>query len=530
MLIKLLSLAVMSSITFSVSPRIGDLVNAIAHDMAVESATLNDPLIRRAYEASSNDPNIYLNNRFAPYYFKNLNYGFGYNEFGSCGYVAAGMLLSFWDTYWDDDVVPEYYEEHASLYVNHALLDVDSPGNVREPNSFYQVDASTYHSNITTYKNTYFHFLLLDIGKTLFNTTAGDYGMTYSQYDTLFSQYIYNYRGYSTNDVEIVKFSSTNSESVRQKAIDYVSRGIPVKLGIDRHAVVAYDYDAQNDKLYCHFGWGANTTHVTIESLGYTSYNNVVAFDFKNTHSHSDNYEYVDAGVINGHCSCEVSIPYQIDGDFMYVDVEPTFSWLQYPCLCEEKWFEASNGYLSFRLLRNNKTDFYSCRLGSSKTITLNANALKAVADYRATGASSFYVEIALFETSSSSNPLYYFYRTCYFANSYTNYNNLFLELKDPRKSGTTWTVTVKNLTCVKVSAEYNNKMCNFNDAKNWTSLSNISTVTINPKSSVNIQVSENWFATSITISWQFGGKRYITYADHLNNASGTLTPYTNRI
>lgn len=59
--------------------------------------------------------------------------------------------------------------------------------------------------------------------------------------------------------------------------------------------------------------------------------------------------------------------------------------------------------------------------------------------------------------------------------------------------------------------------MCNFNDAKNWNGLKDVKTLNISRNQEKTIDISENWFATSIAVSYQRNGKRYITYADKLN-------------
>ncbi|MBQ9900672.1 MAG: hypothetical protein IJM36_06055 [Acholeplasmatales bacterium] len=43
-------------------------------------------------------------------YFHNLYRNIGYNRFNSCGYVATGMLLSYYDTFWDDGFIAEKFD------------------------------------------------------------------------------------------------------------------------------------------------------------------------------------------------------------------------------------------------------------------------------------------------------------------------------------------------------------------------------------------------------------------------------------
>ena len=58
--------------------------------------------------ASNIDDKTYIDNTYASYYFSNLRDNFGNNAFGSCGYVSIGMLLSFYDVYWDDNIIDSF--------------------------------------------------------------------------------------------------------------------------------------------------------------------------------------------------------------------------------------------------------------------------------------------------------------------------------------------------------------------------------------------------------------------------------------
>lgn len=283
-------------------------------------------------QTASTNSGVFQTGYYAPYYFKNLNTNFGYNTFGSCGYIAVGMLLSFWDTYWDDSIVPEKYEEQAKLSSDAIDINVNSPGVKREPTSLRYGTAAKYHENITNYRDEYLHFLLLDMGKSLFNTTAGNYGMSSGKYVRLINNYLTNYRDYSTGDYEIVS-TSTN---VRSKAISYIKQGIPVQLSIGGHAVVAYDYDEDTDNIYCHFGWDKDSTHVTIESMGYTSYANLTAIKFNGKHTHSDNYKYTSGSTVKNHCPCEIGFVKNVSIS-AGISNKPTYK-IYYP-FENERWF-----------------------------------------------------------------------------------------------------------------------------------------------------------------------------------------------
>ncbi len=100
--------------------------------------------------------------------------------------------------------------------------------------------------------------------------------------------------------------------------------------------------------------------------------------------------------------------------------------------------------------------------------------------------------------------------------------NHSYLNVTSIQKNGGTWRVRVENLLNTSVTAYYNSKMCFYDDAKNWTGLTDISRITLSGRSSATITISENAFATSIALSYISNGNRYITYADKLN-ANGSL-------
>ncbi len=58
----------------------------------------------------------------------------------------------------------------------------------------------------------------------------------------------------------------------------------------------------------------------------------------------------------------------------------------------------------------------------------------------------------------------------------------------------------------------------------------NVNSVTINPYSSAYVFISENWFATTIAVSYQYNNCRIISYADNLDATEKTLSQYTSVI
>lgn len=100
-----------------------------------------------------------------------------------------------------------------------------------------------------------------------------------------------------------------------------------------------------------------------------------------------------------------------------------------------------------------------------------------------------------------------------------------FLSLSINSKSSNTWKIKVRNASSVEIKMFYNSKMCFKGDAESWANLNDVKSINISSYSYVIVDITENWFATSITTSYVKGKYRIITYADNLNT-NGTLSTY----
>ena len=95
-------------------------------------------------------------------------------------------------------------------------------------------------------------------------------------------------------------------------------------------------------------------------------------------------------------------------------------------------------------------------------------------------------------------------------------------------KEGSYWNIEIKNESSHVRTVEYNTKMCFESDAKNWSGLNNIESITLEPYESTIVSIKTNFAATSIAASFVDHGKRVITYANKLSTSG--LTSYTNII
>ena len=80
------------------------------------------------FSGLTNDNNLHLTNEFATHYFYNLRENLGENIHDSCGYVGLGMLLGYYDAYWNDSFIDENFEQNANLSTNSFTASVSSSG------------------------------------------------------------------------------------------------------------------------------------------------------------------------------------------------------------------------------------------------------------------------------------------------------------------------------------------------------------------------------------------------------------------
>lgn len=263
------------------------------------------------------DDPIVLTNNFSTHYFKKLTTNFGENIKGSCGYVAMGMLLSYYDTYWSDNIISENFDIIEDIYGGNFYNSFSSPGIKRENYGNNIYSNVEYYNKVVTDSNDHFHSYLIRLGNEEFdlyhNLIPDDPCMLLiNEFETLLEQYLYNVKGYNSNMISIEKCN--NSDNVRNFIIDRVILGIPVVGYISanfltKHYVIFYDYNQLNDELYAHFGWsgGNNFSHIRFSSS--TNYSNIeaaLALDVNIPHVCGNNYRnYED---YERYCSCYFKI------------------------------------------------------------------------------------------------------------------------------------------------------------------------------------------------------------------------------
>ncbi|MBO5715411.1 MAG: hypothetical protein J6S23_03335 [Clostridia bacterium] len=315
-----------------------------------------------------NTDTLYQTQHFATYYFYNLRENMGYNYIGSCSYVAIAMMLSYYDTYWDDTIIDDNYDlnslfektEYVDGILTYSELTLhnfeNSPGireNERLPfdeserlglSDNERLTQEQYYELVKNQSNRdrYFHYYLMgtmiteEFYASRVSQNINPFGLGGEDREDLIEDYL-NASGakltYETVTTDIENYIITN-----------VSRGIPVMIAVDLadqntgHVLVVYDYDASTGKLYANMGWTdgydetdelVTYTHVDLSSINYTRIKNATTFTPTDSHSHAYNYVYWDGST---YCSCY--FPCHLEHEHEYEQIAGDVVNHKYKCGC----------------------------------------------------------------------------------------------------------------------------------------------------------------------------------------------------
>lgn len=282
---------------------------------------------------AQNESNLYLDELYTTQYFSKLTDNFGVNEMGSCGYVALGMLMTYYDTYCKDSFVAEQFEEKASLSNNYFSEVIPSAGAKSEKNLLAGITGNESYADGNDYYNrivvpnasSFLHLNLIQLGNSLnyYDSSAGRGagGLTNTELIQLTDNYLYTDRGFDRNEIKLEVEQQRENETldsanvrISPLVVDKVMQGIPVLIATrvsenssSAHAMIAYDWDGS--RLYVHTGWmseegGETQTHVALTSLPYQQIMLAISLDINMEHNCTDNNVYTNGDIIKSYCPC----------------------------------------------------------------------------------------------------------------------------------------------------------------------------------------------------------------------------------
>jgi hypothetical protein len=239
-------------------------------------------------------------------YFKHLNMFSPENSYGSCGYVSFIQYLSYLDTFYNDDIIPEKYEYNIGNLDTFEQARLISPGVIKQSYPYDPTNKIEYYNFIKENKDTDYQMYLMDIVNRYYTSNINEYECSIGMWDyqiivdniPVLCDSPYNYiavQNFGTS----AKPTDTNVISYFDNYVkEKLDANIPVMLHIANydestgdyngyHSVVAYYYDSKG--IHANFGWGSGSTDVVIGSdyqITEAGYIDISSLEIK----HSDNY------------------------------------------------------------------------------------------------------------------------------------------------------------------------------------------------------------------------------------------------
>jgi len=292
----------------------------------------------------------YHYDNFMQSYFANLTTNIGYNYKGSCGYVALGMLLSYYDTYLNDDIIPEQYDVISSGNANNVVSRRNSPGILRdEIVGAYNYTASQYLIALQNMSSISLHAKLITIANTFgyydLNDDRFSASTTFMSRYNVLNNYLINIANiddlyYNLDYIQYGGPNSIQSNDVRNYIIDKIEDGYPVLISIagirGGHVAVAYDYDSNTDSIYTNMGWFSHYTHVTPESENYSIYKSAMVINWNLSHEHTNNYRIISNGQNQDYCFDSNLIEYRNHAEaiYTYQEIINNYNYHIVSCVC----------------------------------------------------------------------------------------------------------------------------------------------------------------------------------------------------
>lgn len=327
-------------------------------------AMLQFPLLVGSSAETNSFQEDIIENTFSGYYFNNLD-NFAENLTGSCSLIALEMLLTYFDCYWDNNLVLDqhmYYEADLSHTMAEGYATYASPGSkdalstqqIERIVALYSISADKEHGwreyqqyMATTASQSLHAQLFVDANN--LEMFADEYcmaGLYPNEAYQLLQTYLnrryeipndywqvtyYDYHEYAKECRDSGSDPVTPrqySNYLRGMIINSLNAGIPLHVSVAPcvvndtteytlagHAVVAYAYDALADKIYVHDGYhGDDHRFVNLSDIfpdsqdGDTLFTHVITGFVQlaplSSHVHSNDYVFSDYS--SGACACQL--------------------------------------------------------------------------------------------------------------------------------------------------------------------------------------------------------------------------------
>lgn len=243
-------------------------------------------------------------------YFANLLEYSAYNSMGSCGYVSLIQAMSYYDTFFNDDIIPEQYDRSGPSKDTFEEAKAVSPGVKREEFDYYTY--GTYENFCYTNMDDDLQCKLTVIYNEFTQHQFFEESIGGWDYQRVLNKF---YQEFNSNiNVTVVDYQNGTNAFFEQKIKEIIDSGHPAIVHVmknpdtiyeRRHSVVAYEYDENG--IWTNFGLYDELDNHQLLIGGdyrYTDIYGVFYLDYSdNNEVHSNNY------VVNniGWCGCNVA-------------------------------------------------------------------------------------------------------------------------------------------------------------------------------------------------------------------------------
>lgn len=271
-------------------------------------------------------------------HFSNLNVSSGTavppNASNSCSYVAMSMLLSFYDSYWDDDFVVEDLDWDNGLFDSSTETLSSTFSASSERQSWIDWQNTHTDTNFVDYElanqSEFLQPYLISLGRFAgYHSDIENKGYVLSTrkiYNFL-SNYVYDVRGFTEDQITIHMQSAglfdVSQEALNEAIIEQIENGFPViYCGLEvnnvnitspedifdiltGHAMVAYGVDDNGD-IMLHTGWNRNE-YTTVSTTDYQYFNTAIwiEINYENL-PHNCSNNYYDSATNSLVCACNL--------------------------------------------------------------------------------------------------------------------------------------------------------------------------------------------------------------------------------
>ena len=274
----------------------------------------------------------------------------------TCPYVAMSLLLTFYDSYWNDCFVDEDYEWNEGKYISETDTMSDTFAATSEGNDWFEyiVDLDLpentptyprYPAYAMNHVNDYLEPYLISIGRLLGYHKANDekLGLDDDETVAVLEYYLFNVQQFTRNDIE-VHYLHEDDGDIEDVMRTQINNGFPViyigkkvvesessKNETDEseetkksgHELIAYGIDS-NGNILLHTGWKKDSFRVS-SSVEYNLNRAIIWLELKGdllTHTHTEESgNYIDLITGNTLCACQIYSNHPAhENNHIYVD------------------------------------------------------------------------------------------------------------------------------------------------------------------------------------------------------------------